>query len=1057
MIQDLNGNTTVLDQQMDSSEQGKKHGCIILCMLSFIIISTAALKCSTLIGNVKPGVKLQLLDFLQLRQTATLSPLNVPIQKIGMDCSSSKYHIDLYSVPLKFRLVPNVITLRDAVFSLRLGHNKDGRIAIAGVTGQWAIGNIVADILARFDTNTRMVLLRGVSRKKLTIDLENELDSLTGSYVPIPLPSVSLSDISVTVQIDLIKGGLATVLVSGSIGKNRVHAIFQKPVKAGKFTGAFAAEFGPFKLSKLIKKAIEVDISSVPFFGSLTIPRLGVTISSNRITSSLLPTVFCKDGLLKNTLVTIPKGLQAFYDLSLGGNTIPLKMYYYKSYLSFEVVNNGRLSIGTLLSAIPGVNIRSLPLPPGIRDIFRFQIDFFSLDTSTRELTIDIQYPGTLRYFNGYLTITKPSLSINAVLKRPRKVHLHFDGAIQIGKSDYDIAISCDPLTNKYVLRASFKTIPISDIIHKFSASVLPELLHGFLKSFIQFSIHDVKLALPLGTRNLQLHLSGTPVIGGYKTVHMSSIIIRQSGKTKIVQGFQFGKVSLATLIHKITRKDLRKIAILNQELDTSLLISPVSLPGVHLYGSKLKNINIVKGLSIIAFLKWPKNCAQDKFCAVATRVLGKNAKFYLQATIENSRSFSLSAGVSDVRLGAGVMLQRAALVVKVGIESSVGIEGTIHLSKVGITLYAGLRVGTRGVELEGSMHGCWKKAFGVKWLSICNLHLLIAIQPTVTIIGALEIGGQIRIGDPACLTHPIIAEGYIGVDQLMPRNNFYHVQLKNRVTMGTLLKAFCIKFTLPRPLADSGFPHGFLSSFSPTGKELPRFGISIQPGFRLNGTINILGLEAHIDVTIDLPKGVNMKVALPPLRIAGGIVKMYASSTDQSRGPFLKVIVEVLPKPKVDIHASGFVYVLGIQVEALLRITNTQYEYRVRGRFLHLFQASLHITANYGDIRKAGFRVRGFFKNDFFAFIRKKIQNALRSASDAATKAIDHAKNKVNAQKVHFDRAIGKLKDAENRVNNAKGAFDRAANTLRSWEDKVRNLCRIRRCGSGKITLTIK
>ena len=58
-----------------------------------------------------------------------------------------------------------------------------------------------------------------------------------------------------------------------------------------------------------------------------------------------------------------------------------------------------------------------------------------------------------------------------------------------------------------------------------------------------------------------------------------------------------------------------------------------------------------------------------------------------------------------------------------------------------------------------------------------------------------------------------------------------------------------------------------------------------------------------------------------------------------------------------------------------------------------------------------------GVLKNNFFAVIRKKIQNALFSASDAATKGIDHAKNKVNAQKVHFDRAIGKLKDAENRI----------------------------------------
>ena len=120
------------------------------------------------------------------------------------------------------------------------------------------------------------LLLRGAPKiKSTTINLKNELDSLTGTYVPIPLPSVSLSNIAVTGQFDLIKGGLATVVVSGSIGKNRVHAVFQKPLKAGKFSGAFAADFGPIRLSNIIRKTTQVDISRVPFFGSLSIPRLG--------------------------------------------------------------------------------------------------------------------------------------------------------------------------------------------------------------------------------------------------------------------------------------------------------------------------------------------------------------------------------------------------------------------------------------------------------------------------------------------------------------------------------------------------------------------------------------------------------------------------------------------------------------------------------------------------------------------------------------------------------------------------------------------------------------
>ena len=159
----------------------------------------------------------------------------------------------------------------------------------------------------------------------------------------------------------------------------------------------------------------------------------------------------------------------------------------------------------------------------------------------------------------------------------------------------------------------------------------------------------------------------------------------------------------------------------------------------------------------------------------------------------------------------------------------------------------------------------------------------------------------------------------------------------------------------------------------------------------------------------------------------------MYASSRDRSRGPFLKVFVTAHPRPKVDIHASGFVSVLGIQAEAMLRITNTQYEYRIAGKFLHLFQASLHITANYGNIKRAGFRVRGYLKNDFFAIVRRKIQNGLQSSSRAATRAIDNAKRKVNSKKVVFDRAIGKLRSAQHRVNSARGAFNRAMNKLRT------------------------
>ena len=103
--------------------------------------------------------------------------------------------------------------------------------------------------------------------------------------------------------------------------------------------------------------------------------------------------------------------------------------------------------------------------------------------------------------------------------------------ALSIGNGFYNTTITRDPSTSKYIITASFESIPISGFIQKFSAAVLPREFPKRLKNFIEFSIHNAKLALPLGTRNLQLHLSGTPVIDGYKTVHLSAIIVRQGEK----------------------------------------------------------------------------------------------------------------------------------------------------------------------------------------------------------------------------------------------------------------------------------------------------------------------------------------------------------------------------------------------------------------------------------------------------------------------------------------------------------------------------------------------
>ena len=312
-----------------------------------------------------------------------------------------------------------------------------------------------------------------------------------------------------------------------------------------------------------------------------------------------------------------------------------------------------------------------------------------------------------------------------------------------------------------------------------------------------------------------------------------------------------------------------------------------------------------------------------------------------------------------------------------------------------------------------------WYRAFGAEWLDICNLLGAIDFAPPTGITG-LAFGAQIHLGYKST-GHQIRAKGYIGVSIINPIENYYYVKF-NRITMGFLLKAFKISTKLPRPLAESGFPHGFLSSFSVLGKELPQVRASIPSGYRLKGTLNILGLQGSVDITIGLPKLIDINVALPPIRI-GRILAMYASPSNSRRGPYLKAKVQSIPHFLVHIEARGYLKVLGISIETRLKITNTQYEYFIRGRILHLFEASM-----LWKYLECNFRVRGEFKLDLFQGIKRIVTNLFCGIAYEAKKAFDDAKRVVeNISKLWrreneaVKRAWNKLKCLGRRIIIAK------------------------------------
>ena len=309
-------------------------------------------------------------------------------------------------------------------------------------------------------------------------------------------------------------------------------------------------------------------------------------------------------------------------------------------------------------------------------------------------------------------------------------------------------------------------------------------------------------------------------------------------------------------------------------------------------------------------------------------------------------------------------------------------------------------------------------------------------MEPGEPIPLELSIGGEIKLGDKAC-SRPLIAKGYVGIDAVTPSGNYYYAQF-SKATVDFLFKAFCWNVQLPRPLKESGFPHGFLSSFSLDGKELDSVHLSIPAGFHFKGTLDIIGVSGSADICVNFPNALSIDVELSPISVAGGLLLMRRSENDTSNGPFLKANVSISP-PVFDISASGYVSVLGISADTKLKITDQGYNFSLSAKILNLFEADLQISAYFSShISDASFQVKGKFKFDLFDKIESRIKSALSGAADEATRKLDAAKKQVDSKKKIFDDANRSLENAKDRVNSAYSKFYAAEHTLDAAKRKV-------------------
>ncbi len=777
------------------------------------------------------------------------SNLQIPLDSVTFDCDSKTLTVDTRPYGSQ-TIIPDVLVLENIALSLAVDLTDISTLVVS-FSGEWSISGASLDVHVMYTKATGQFAITATPSGQ-SLDFISLASELTGLHLPNPFGGALSFDTFVISGV-IYSDGTVTFILKQATQITKIYLIYHKPSQRAA-QKAIVVEFSNFRFSSLISEVTGVDISGVPYFGSLTSPRVGLTIST-AVISGLPGDTFVESDFLNQLFIlsedSIPDGRFAVIKFDFIEAPIKLNLNL-ESSLMFEPFASG-LSVNDLLSVIPGVDFDSIPIPFDLGPIRNIDIISFSLaDDAERAMCVEAAYNNGLAFFNGQIEIMNANINL-CLSKQPTKVRVEVSGEMSVGNIDFSVQLFLDENEN-YVIEASANRLPITKALSHFQANVLPSELNSLLSNipFVRFSVRNPRLTYPLSSVPQQIRIGGTPVVAGYRIVRADVIIIRGETGTSIIEGFDIGTVNLADILHTISGLNFNSIGLLNQDLEAAILISPVTLPNVRLHGEKLQDFSITKGVSLQAEMSLPDDCSTDVFCAVAQFLLGEDARLSIRGSVESASRFSLFAGVSDISVGSGLTISNAGLEIEAGAPTTtVGITGSIILSNPPITLTSRIFLSTSGVVLEMTQDGCWEKAFGADWLAICNIIGSVGMIPGL-LITSLEIGGEVRLGDPTC-SAPITAIGFLGIDVITPTNNYYYVEFTGTTTVASLLDTFCVDINLPRPLGESGFPHGFLSSFSLLGKELPHAGISIPAGYRLKGTLNILGLEGSADVTINL------------------------------------------------------------------------------------------------------------------------------------------------------------------------------------------------------------
>ena len=509
-------------------------------MLAFQLPESVDFSLQNLASEI-PGIN----DALQALPPQITSILSAKISSFAFNSTSKD---------LTIMAALNTLTLVSGFLSLSdISLYYDGRLdktlttRTLDFTGTWQIGDYAILTSVLYDGASKDLTIASQSNGGKNLSISNVVQSLAGTTVQLPAAISSFTFTGITGK---LTDDIIVVILNGMIGSGKISAIFQKT--SSESDGAVVVDIANFQLVELVKSATGIDISGIPFFGTLEIPELKFAAATDNITTPLLEELAGSGTALEWFKTGIIKGISGRFVIQIG-DTSKIAVNFAGHELDFKVPDTSSLSLNDVISILPDTRDILNSLPSQLSSVFDSQIVMFYYDPLSTELQFSGSLDSTVDLVPGFLSLNNVKISLIIVLGDEKRVEsLDFSGDWNLKNLAIHTTVSYNRAENRLDI--------VGELDEANSGVSVPELITSLSGESLSIPsvLSSVKLSKLSGNKIDDVTL--VTLSGSVSEGHIFIIYQKSSSGSAVAFAADTTKFRLSSLVSSATGIDISSV-----------------------------------------------------------------------------------------------------------------------------------------------------------------------------------------------------------------------------------------------------------------------------------------------------------------------------------------------------------------------------------------------------------------------------------------------------------------------------------------------------------------